>query len=165
MKRTLTMLGTLLLAGPVMAQQTPLPEQGQPGTTQTPPGAAQNPNSPTQPAPGAASAGQGKPQQPSGVPGQQPSGGAPQPPATAQHQQQGAQTNWEAEGRIVEVDDDGVKISRQGAAPAEFDLRKDTKIRIDGREATAKELKPGTEIRVRFDLDEDETVAKEIETR
>lgn len=113
MRKTLTMLGSLLLAAPVMAQA--------PSTSQPQPGAS-------------SSQGQG-------------------------------QSNWEAQGKIVKVDDDELKISRPGAAQVEFDLRKDTKVRIGGREANASELKPGTEVRVRFDLDEDDTIAKEIEAR
>lgn len=85
-----------------------------------------------------------------------------QPAAPAQANAQ-AQSNWVAEGRVIKVDDDEVKISRAGGPNIEFDVTRDTAIKMSGGTAQLRDLQPGAEVRVRFDLSDDETLAQEIE--
>lgn len=79
----------------------------------------------------------------------------PQPAAT--------QSNWFVEGRVIKVDDDDVKISRAGGPNIEFDVTLDTTVKMNGATAKLQDLQPGTEVRVRFELADDETQAQEIE--
>ncbi|HLT28672.1 MAG TPA: hypothetical protein VK013_01415 [Myxococcaceae bacterium] len=80
-------------------------------------------------------------------------------------QQAQQQSEFTVEGRVIEADDDDLKISRSSRPNAEFDLNRNTTITIDGQQGQARDLAPGTEVRVRFDLQEDNAVAQEVEAK
>jgi len=87
-----------------------------------------------------------------------------QPQQTNQNAQtQQTQTDWVAEGRVIKVDDDELKISRPGGPNIEFELTRDTTFRMSGGNASQRDLQPGAEVRVRFDLSEDDTLAREVD--
>ena len=79
--------------------------------------------------------------------------------------EQQQKSEWTVEGRVIEADDDDLKISRSSQPNAEFDLNRDTTVTIDGQQGRAQDLEPGTEVRVRFELQEDNTVAQEVEAK
>lgn len=79
--------------------------------------------------------------------------------------QQEMQSEWTVEGRVIEADDDDLKISRSSLPNAEFDLDRNTTVTIDGQQGRAQDLEPGTEVRVRFELQDDNTIAQEVEAK
>lgn len=79
--------------------------------------------------------------------------------------QQDPSASWTVEGRVIEAGDDDLTISRSDQPNAEFNLRENTTVTIDGQDARAAELEPGTEVRVRFELQEDDTIAREVEAK
>lgn len=85
------------------------------------------------------------------------------PPKQTQSQQTSGQSEWVVEGRVIKVDDDDVKISRANGPNIEFDVNRDTTIRVNGANAQLRDLQQGAEVRVRFDLSDDDTLAQEIE--
>jgi hypothetical protein len=75
------------------------------------------------------------------------------------------QSELTVEGRVIEADDDDLKISRSSQPNAEFDLNQNTTVTIDGQQGRAQDLEPGTEVRVRFELQDDNTIAQEVEAK
>jgi hypothetical protein len=81
-------------------------------------------------------------------------------PAAALSQDGGG---YVVEGTVQTVELDEVRIARPGKPVAELDLRPETTILLDGRGATATELRPGQQIRATFELYGDDPVALRVE--
>lgn len=74
---------------------------------------------------------------------------------------------WELKGTVASVDSTGNKIhvDRQNLPPAELSVSTQTKVKLNGKQATLNDLQPGTEIRAKFNLAEDNAVATELEAK
>ncbi|HWV37803.1 MAG TPA: hypothetical protein VN033_04920 [Vulgatibacter sp.] len=72
--------------------------------------------------------------------------------------------SYEMTGTISEVEDDDVKLTRQGLPNAELDIvSKKTKVTLNGRDVSLDELQPGMEVRAQFQVVGSDVVATRIE--
>src|SRR5690606_31515635 len=75
-----------------------------------------------------------------------------------------SQQTYTVQGSIAEVDDDDLKINREGMPQAEFDMDKErTKITLNGAPANAEQLKPGMQVRTHFQIAGDSIIATSVE--
>lgn len=73
--------------------------------------------------------------------------------------------SYEIEGSVVDVDvdDNSITLSREGAPPAELKVAADARVEVDGDRASITELRPGDEVRARFNLVGDDAFAIKVE--
>lgn len=72
--------------------------------------------------------------------------------------------SFDIKGTVASVDPNQNKITvnRPNLPPAELTTSNQTKVQVDGRQASLNELQPGTEIRAKFNLAQDQAVATEV---
>lgn len=72
--------------------------------------------------------------------------------------------SFNLEGTVASVDQNQNKITvnRPNLPPAELTTSNQTKVEIDGRQASLSQIRPGTEIRAKFNLAQDQAVATEV---
>lgn len=77
-----------------------------------------------------------------------------------------ASETYTATGTVVEVDDDELEIRRPNLPDAEFEIVENrTEILIDGSRASYRDLERGMQVRVTFQLAEDDPIATRIEAK
>ena len=72
--------------------------------------------------------------------------------------------SFDLKGTVASVNSSQNKITvnRPNLPPAELTTSNMTKVQVDGRQASLSELQPGTEIRAKFNLAENQAVATEV---
>lgn len=80
-------------------------------------------------------------------------------PALAQGRGPGS---YSMTGVVVEVDDDDIEIDRDGLPRAELEIKRRTRITLDGQDARIHDLRPGMQVDARFEVVDDDVVATEI---
>ncbi|MFL5318943.1 MAG: hypothetical protein ACJ790_04745 [Myxococcaceae bacterium] len=65
-------------------------------------------------------------------------------------------------GTIADAGGSHVKVKRNGLPDASFDIRKESKVFLDGREVAAKYLPKGTDVVVKFNLDGNDAIALSV---
>ncbi|MFE8603155.1 hypothetical protein KYC5002_02490 [Archangium violaceum] len=57
---------------------------------------------------------------------------------------------------------EGITLARQGLPDADLDVRDQTKVMLDGKKVAVKDIPEGAQVRAKFQLEGEETVAVEI---
>ncbi|HET8542243.1 MAG TPA: hypothetical protein VFL83_20380 [Anaeromyxobacter sp.] len=70
--------------------------------------------------------------------------------------------NFDIEGKIQKASSTSITIQREELPAAELKVSKNTKIELDGEQASAQQLKPGQEVKASFNLNKDKAEAVEI---
>lgn len=70
--------------------------------------------------------------------------------------------NFDVEGRIQKISKNSITVQREDLPAATLNVSKDTKIELDGEQASMKQLKQGQEVKASFNLKGDKPEAVEI---
>jgi hypothetical protein len=70
--------------------------------------------------------------------------------------------NFEVKGKVQKVSDSSITLQRDELPPATLMISKNTKIELDGEQASAKQLKPGQDVQASFNLQGQRPEAVEI---
>jgi Cu/Ag efflux protein CusF len=89
------------------------------------------------------------------------------------HQQQHSaqmfkdQKNFRVEGMVSSVDPSQrqITVQRQGLPPAELQIATDTQVKVDGKESSLSQIKPGDEVRAEFNLAENQAIAVSVDAK
>jgi hypothetical protein len=69
---------------------------------------------------------------------------------------------YDLRGTLKSADSDDITIARQGLPNAGLEVRKETRVMLDGKRVEVDAIPEGTSVRVKFQLEEDDPVAVEI---
>lgn len=75
--------------------------------------------------------------------------------------------NFELKGTVSSVDPTAntITVNRQGLPPVELQVAQGTDIKYSGRQASLNELQPGSEVRARFNVAENQPLAIELDAK
>ncbi len=75
--------------------------------------------------------------------------------------------HFNIEGTVASVNPNQktITVNRPNLPPAELSTANQTKVKVDGRQATLSDLQPGTEIRAKFNLAQDQAIATEVDAK
>jgi Cu/Ag efflux protein CusF len=70
--------------------------------------------------------------------------------------------NFDVDGKIQKVSPKSITVAREGLPAATLNISKDTKIELDGEQASMKQLKQGQDVKASFNLKGDKPEAVEV---
>jgi hypothetical protein len=70
--------------------------------------------------------------------------------------------NFDVDGKIQKVSQNSITVAREGLPAATLNISKDTKIELDGEQASMKQLKQGQDVKASFNLKGDKPEAVEV---
>lgn len=70
--------------------------------------------------------------------------------------------NFEIEGKVQKASRSSITIQREELPPAELQVSKNTKIELDGQQASMQQLKQGQDVKASFNMNRDKAEAVEI---
>jgi len=73
--------------------------------------------------------------------------------------------NFDVEGKIQKVSAKSITVAREGLPAATLNVSKDTKIELDGEQASTKMLKQGQDVKASFNLKGDKPEAVEVKAQ
>ena len=78
-----------------------------------------------------------------------------------------SRSNFDLKGTVASVDasSNTITVNRPNLPPAELTTSNQTKVKLNGRQASLDDLQPGTEIRAKFNLAQDQAVATEVDAK
>ncbi len=73
--------------------------------------------------------------------------------------------NFDLDGKVAKVSKTSITISREDLPPATLGVAKDTKVQLDGDDASIRQLRPGQDVKASFNLDREHPEAVEIKAK
>jgi Cu/Ag efflux protein CusF len=76
-------------------------------------------------------------------------------------------SNFKVNGTVSSVDTTNhqITVQRSGMPPAELRIANDTDIKVNGKQASLSQLKPGDEVRAEFNLAENQPIAVSVDAK